>query len=462
MLGLIGASAALSDWWLYLIIAIVGVVCVLATVAQPLAGILGFVLLAPELSPYVQLNLPRGIPDLTLPRVGVALVAASVLLATMFAWRKLSPPIKVEKAMLAFLTLVYLDLYLRSSNFDSDVLIVFDELATPFLFFYLARSLFRTRIDARKFFYAMVVTGLIVGCHGVYQYATFGSIGSVNQLGTERTDTGHLENGRAAGPFVNSVEFGSSASLAFLWGAFLLLHDSRGLRRLALLPALGLLGLASVLSLTRSVWLGLLLAILTVAVLDRRWKTTILAGLLMTAAVSGIVVEMFPSDDSRVEDRATSMEPVYIRIVMYRAALSMVADRPFFGYGRGETTFVRERQRYLTSVGSIPADYGNMAGPPHNFYLFALLQWGFVGLAFYLSIFYLLIREALALHRGGSELSSALAVFFLAGTVLFLIQSMFVDIVALTFFTNAYFIGAGVFAGTAGLSEANRPASGRA
>jgi O-antigen ligase len=449
VLGLVGAAATLGGWWLYLAAGIVATACALVTIAQPLYGILGFVVLAPELSPYAQIPLPAGVPDLTFARAAISLVAGSVLLAVIFGLKRLAQPVAVEKAMAAFVGLVYLDLYVRSPSFESDALIVFDELATPFLFFYFTRMLFRTSEDARKFLGAMLLTGLVLSGHGIYQYAIFGSIGNANDQGLdERTDTGHLEKGRAAGPFVNSVEYGGVVSLAFLAGVLLFIHGSSALQRLALMPVVGLLAIAATLSLTRSVWLGLLVAILTIAALDRRWRTAILATLVAGSLLGAVAIELLPEDDSRLEDRALSTEPMYIRIVMYRAALAMVADRPVFGYGRGESRFVAGRQQYLTSVGTIPADFGNMAGPPHNVYLYTLLQWGTVGLTLYLTIFYLLLRSGLTTRReGGGELRADFAVVFVAATAMYMVQSMFADVVAFTFFTNVFFIGAGVFAG---------------
>jgi hypothetical protein len=454
-LGLTGASAALGGWWLYLTAAVLGIGAVLLTLAQPIHGLLGFIVLAPELSPYAQLNLPAGVPDLTFPRAAVGLVAAALLVGVLFATRRLRPLVAVEKVMLAFVILVYVDLYVRSPSFESDALIVFDEFATPFLFFYFARNLIRTSAALEKFAYAMVLTGLVLAFHGIFQYATYGSIGEEGAAVTEeRSDTGHVEKGRAAGPFINAVEFGGSVGFALVWGLFLFFYRTGGLQRLALLPLAGILGLAAVLSLTRAVWLGLLVGILTVAVFDRRYRVAILTG-VAAAGVIGVLVLGLVSDDSRMEERAFSTEPMYIRLVMYRAALSMIVERPVFGYGRGESTFVDERQRHLVSVGSIPADFGNMAGPPHNVYLFTLLQWGVVGLGLYLAIFYLLIRRAMSWRRAGKDdsLARACAAFSLAATAIYMIQAVFADVVAFTFLTNVYFLGAGAFEGVATAHE---------
>ena len=136
---------------------------------------------------------------------------------------------------------------------------------------------------------------------------------------------------------------------------------------------------------------------------------------------------------------------------MQRAALSMSVDSPLVGYGKGKRAFVRGRADHVSSVGSISADYGLEAGPPHNTFLFTQLQWGLFGLIPYVAIFYLLVVSCLEIRRlrpDGESIPHCMAAFFLATTALYVTQGMFMDVAELNFLTSLYFILGGYVEGT--------------
>jgi O-antigen ligase len=90
-----------------------------------------------------------------------------------------------------------------------------------------------------------------------------------------------------------------------------------------------------------------------------------------------------------------------------------------------------------------------MAGPPHNLYLFTLIQWGLVGLLPYIAVFVLLIRRALKVRRASPDemtFEYRFANFFLATTVVYMTGGLFADAAALPFLSTLYFIGAGILA----------------
>lgn len=445
--GVVGAIGVISGTWWILIAGVAGLIGSLLTLAKPVLGIFGLVVLGPEITSYARLSLPSGIPDLTVPRLAVGLVATSMLVSFHLGLRGLRPIIDVEKAMLGFIAVVYLDLFIRVGDVGSQSLELLDEFVAPFLLFYLTRNLFRARSEIKKFCYAMALSGVVLASHGAYQFATHSGGGQpMASASGGRSDTGHVETGRATGPFDNAAEYGCFVSFAFLWTLFLVLHESRGLERFALLIALGVIGMGALLSLGRAIWLALALAVLLIAWLERRWRFAIVVCCLAVVVVGAVGVVVVAPDQNRVEDRYGAMGPIYMRVVVYRAALTMFLEKPILGYGRGERTFVVERQDHLKPVFGIPAYWGNMLGPPHNSFLFTLVQWGLVGLVFYVSVIYFLLRRAWRVVTTLEEnsLERRLSVIFLATSVIFLTQAMFADSMMLLYLSMGYFIGAGV------------------
>ena len=458
--GIVGGMLVLRGQWKIVVAGSFGIVAVLVAIAHPLNTLIGWMVFAPELSPYAQLSLPSGLPDVTALRIGVGLVIGALAVQAVVAARALEPPGTAEKTMLFFTLVVMIDLLLRSGNLGSEGLIYLDEYGTPFLLYYAARNLFRGPNDRKKLLHAMAVLGLVLSLHGIYQYATHtGPSAQAIERG-DRVGLSHADSGRAAGPFFNAVEFGGVVGLAFCWTLLLSLFQSRPVRLVASLSLSAVMAVAIVLSLTRSVWIGWVLALVVVAILERRVRLAFASAFVLATTFAILAVAVLAPDMSRLEERVFSMEPIYTRLVMYRAALSMSLERPIAGYGRGEAAFIHERERYLEPVGNIPASAGLEAGPPHDVYLYILLQWGLLGLVPYLLIFAILIRRAMAVRvRSGSKgFEFCFATFFLATTMLYLIQGLFVDVVALPYFSTFYFIGAGALGSPGGRD--GRPTSG--
>lgn len=453
VIGLTVTVTVLSGSWRYLVVASLGIIFVLFTLVYPRLGLLLWLLLAPAESLYGGgISLPVGLPDITFPRVAALVVAVALVLQARLAGRRLAPIGAVEKVTVAFITVLLLDLFFRGRSFGREALITFDERAIPLLFFVATRNLCASRKDLKETCYVLAALGAYLALHGIYQYLGHSAASASQTMivgsGTpyESELKTHFAEGRAVGSFSNAAEYGSVVSLCFLWTLFLALHGSEGLRRLMLLAVLLPMGIAVILSLTRSVWLGFHVSLFLIAVLDRERRGKILLT-LAAATVVALVAVWSLSRTETIEERATSLAPIYSRLVMYKAALSMFVAKPVFGHGTGEATWLYTREKYLTSVGSIEAEWGNQPGPPHNVYLATMTQWGLAGLVPYLAIFLLVIHFAFDLRRRLAHqrcLSYHSAGFLVASTGLYMIQGMFVDVPALPYFGSAYFFIAGM------------------
>lgn len=161
----------------------------------------------------------------------------------------------------------------------------------------------------------------------------------------------------------------------------------------------------------------------------------------------------------------TTGDTISQRLVAYKVALMMSLAKPIFGYGRGQEPFSTGRTEYLSQIGSISAELGADIGPPHNQYLYMLVQYGAVGLVLYVSIFYVMFRSSLGFFRllkVQNKAQRQLLVSFWAVLACYLVQGVFVDIVAFPFLGALVFVFAGTVEGAHLRLRASSAAAARA
>jgi hypothetical protein len=450
-IGLVVTVAVLADAWLFLLMGVFGVVFVALAIAHPRAALLLWLLASPLANAYATVNLPGGIPDITLGRVAVSVVSVALLLRVMLRGYALAPFGALELAMLLLIAVMGADL-IRSASPTSDGMQGFDGPVTPVLFFLAARNLCGGGAHVRRAIGILVVVGCYLALHGGYQFVTFGrpnptapDIELVVHEGGERVNESHLSEGRAVGPFPSAAEYGSVAAIAFLGALFLTLYYTRGFIRVLSIAALPLIGAAVVMSSTRSAWLGAYLAVLLMAALDRRRK--LLVGAIGAATVAGLAAAMLIlPESSGLEERASALEPLRARLVMGRLGLTIAARQPLTGYGHGAPSRIAARKELYAS-GSRDAEFA--AGQFHNTFLTTLVEWGIVALVAYVAILTLIVKTALLLRRRLAhrpDLAFHFAAFVLGSTVVFVTQMLLVDTPPLLYLNGVYFFFAGVMA----------------
>jgi O-antigen ligase len=244
------------------------------------------------------------------------------------------------------------------------------------------------------------------------------------------------------------------ASMAFLGALFIALYQLRGVRRLLLFALLPLLGAAVVMSSTRSVWLGALFGVVVLAWLDRQRRALLLASIAAATLVAVLAVLVLPANE-QLEERASPLEPIRARLIMYNIGVRIAARRPLTGYGRGAPSRIAARKE-LQAIGDPNADLA--PGQFHNIFMMTLVEWGVVALVAYTAILVLIVRAAITLRRRLREsslgrdptasrdwaLSYHFAGFFLAVTVVFVVQGLFTDLTAFLYLNGLYFFLAGL------------------
>ncbi|WP_432520362.1 O-antigen ligase family protein [Kineococcus sp. SYSU DK006] len=259
--------------------------------------------------------------------------AGGVLLLALDPWawkqrRLLLRPVHV--AMVALLALATLSAAGHGTLLNTyGLFALLDRLLVPFVMFCLAPVVFARPAHRALLLKTLVLLGLYLGVTAVLETLKMWSLVFPSYIGDRSVG---IQFGRARGPFAASEAMGMACAACF-FAAALAVSRFRGAWRLlslvvALLSAGGVL-----MSLTRSVWVGLVLGALVVMITTpglRRYIPVALAGGAGAVAVALAVV---PGLQASVLERAGTSRSVLDRYNTNEAALRIVEQEPLTGVG---------------------------------------------------------------------------------------------------------------------------------
>ncbi|HEY6565636.1 MAG TPA: O-antigen ligase family protein, partial [Pirellulaceae bacterium] len=193
--------------------------------------------------------------------------------------------------------------------------------------------------------------------------------------------------GRARGPFLQSVRLGVflNAALAAIWIPLVWQRRGKQAGLVAGLMLSGAVVLGTILTYTRSIWLGLVLGIVLVVKLTfhQPFRRVVLYAMIAVAVLAMPLKDRFLNLDRELGSQET-LESSRMRAVFAYVSWLMFQDRPLAGFGFGH--FPHEKLPYLNDrdtelrLESI-RDYIH-----HNSYLSLLVELGGPGLAVYLMV----------------------------------------------------------------------------
>lgn len=262
----------------------------------------------------------------------------------------------VHGLMLAFVALATLSAMFAGTLAERDSLYALvDRVAMPFVLFAVAPVFLTARLQRMFFLRAMSLIGAYLAVIAVAQFSGASALVYPRYIAVARGSGAIAETFRAGGPFVSGEANGMA--LAICGSLALLLADvDRGGWRLWAATVGSMSLAASILSMTRSVWLGMALAAFLVALGERRlWRH--LPGLAVAgAAMLALGAALLPEVVASIAGRGATSRSLYDRANTNAAAMRAIEDQPLFGVGWGRfiqhgPDWVRQAQDYpLTSV----------------------------------------------------------------------------------------------------------------
>jgi N-acetylglucosaminyldiphosphoundecaprenol N-acetyl-beta-D-mannosaminyltransferase len=297
----------------------------------------------------------------------------------------------------------------------------------PATMFLVVRQIHVTRQECSRLLIGLILLGIYLAVTALLETAGQWSVVFPRYIADPLRG---IHFGRARGPELNSVSLGLYLTAAF-WCVWILLDRvERRWQQLALLVTMPLLAGGVFLTYTRSTWLGMAASGLLVAAIQipRRWRLPALGGagfvgLLLLAAswshLTGLVREGSAEESAHSVDQRTSF--AYVSWQMFR-------DYPVFGVGFGrfydcKLPYLSDRSQDFELESLRPLHH-------HNTLLSALTETGLVGLAAFLAVLLVWMRDAWSLVKQHGPLTwiHAQGVLMLAVMANYLCSALFHDL----------------------------------
>ena len=327
-------------------------------------------------------------------------------------WRRVYGVMAATAAYASFSALIT-----RSLTTSEGFFALLDRLGlVPFLLVLVAPVAFGTRRQRDLLLATLVFVGVYLGVTAIGEGLSIKALVHPSYISDPHVG---IHYGRARGPFAEAVADGlglyfcavASAIAAYQW---------RRLWARAIAGAVCLMCLVgTVFTLTRAVWVGVALATVIGMLCEPRLRRWLLAVIPLGALTVLFLLVAVPHLSTKATSRLDAEKPVWDRLNTDLAALRMVEERPFQGWGwqrflHSDTKFLRQSANYPLT--------GSKA-EVHNVFLSHLVELGLVGTALWLWAFWLAIVSPM-LRRGPPDIEPW-RVGLIAVTVMWLLAAMF-------------------------------------
>lgn len=207
------------------------------------------------------------------------------------------------------------------------------------------------------------------------------------------------------------------------YGILAFKSEVRGrMQRFVLLSSIFVATIAIPLSLTRTAIINLLAMVLASSLMRRSTKAAMKLSSLLGLALVSIVI-LVPNFTDRIIQRFSPTELSLYRegawagrIDLWRAALTVFAERPFTGVGAGNFAFVSPDHSYYAALIAATGEDGR-GGMAHNIFLSVMSETGLVGLILFGALLISAYASAWRLVKRGENLGYGLLIGLLAYTV---------------------------------------------
>lgn len=261
----------------------------------------------------------------------------------------------------------------------------YDDVRTFFLIYFLPWCLYllakNIRLDVqllKAMAYASIFHLTVLFLLAAYEYQTGSS------LYTKAHAWNDVGRGRIAGPFGSPIVFGVFVQVVFL---FIFLGYKYSLvPRFVLWGSALLAGTLTILTFTRSVWLGAFVTFIYIMYrTGQRPGTKIFRIAAFVGTVVAIVLALVATSPD-IQRRIAGEENANFRVVMAQSSLNMIADKPVTGWGAG--TFDEFSDRYLFDARGVYI----VEDTSHVTLLTILAELGIIGAALILAFVYINLR----------------------------------------------------------------------
>jgi len=372
-----------------LTVSIVGILIYLITIiANPLNGLLLWVVSNPLGDLYLSISLGASIPDLSPARFCVIFLCTLLLAQTAIQKRQLAPFTTTDVACILLMLGLGLSILNDYSQWQKAVQNVFDRYYVPLLVYFFAKNLVTQRRDVDKVLKAVLFFGIYAGLYAIYENQTRNILFFKGEAYfTQYEDSGlHVLRGLLD----RSDHFGALFSMVIPVNFYLYLKARTRTKKVLYAIALGILFVAIYFTYKRTAWIALMVNFFVIQWFYPQFRRLFLVLLLVSLVVLGATWNTV-SQSVVVTDRINSkLSTTKGRTDGWNAAIRLWAHQPLFGYGFGNYRAVAQK----TGVTDKALE---------NEHLSILFGTGLIGFVPYVTWFALILRDSIRLFREGQQ-----------------------------------------------------------
>ncbi len=386
------------------------------------------------------------LPDISLDRVIWITVFAVFFAEIAMRRRKILPITKIEMMMILFCIVCLISMVKAGTIYEEGQGLVLRSFlngyAIPFSIFFIGKNIVDNEQRIKRLFQFLLLIGIYLALTGIFEHFRFTSLVFPRYI--MDPDVG-IHFGRARGPFLQAEVNGTVLVMIFVVNVYFLIHKRWGISKVIYIIFTGLMVITMFFTYTRACWLGFILSILIVPLFYPRLRKIFLLCFFVIVIIAILNWDNVMSED-RTVGGVTAMDPVYARINLYAASLSMFLDRPILGFGFN--TFQNFSPDYFHKISGIPLMGVGLV--PHDTLAGILVELGLLGLITLLLIFFYVFRNSVKLYRSLYSkpfLGKGLVVTFWGLSIAFFVNMQFVEMRYFQFPNSLFFLVAGIIVG---------------
>ncbi len=400
--------------------------------ASPPAILILVVLVAPLAGfAHLDLRLAPGVPALSLVRLVSSFLLMLLLTQVRVGGRERLRLDAVDLVFMASIVGIGISLS-RSIELVRSAQVYFDSYFIPFLMYFLAKNIIRSRawLDGTKL--ALVAVGFYLSALIIHEYVTGqGFLVPEGDLATRYSE--HLS--RSVVLFGNSAFSGALMAVAFPVALTLLLDMPWSRMKLLLALALPVMGTGLFLTYTRAAWITAFVGLIVIQFFFPRLRRFVLI-LIPLVAILAVAFWGELASSPIISERVSSQGPVLGRFSLLELSIGFITEQPLWGIGF-------DNFRYVTRIWEM-TDIENT----HNSFVFILVSSGLVGLLPYLAGIVLVWREAIQGIRWlGKRGQARLFLPLLITLVSYLGNALVIDMVSAPYLNMVFFLTIGTHLG---------------
>ncbi|MBN1394356.1 MAG: O-antigen ligase family protein [Pirellulales bacterium] len=274
----------------------------------------------------------------------------------------------------------------------------------PAAMYWIARQMKHSERTTLALFGGLAVLGVYLAVTTLAEYFQAWWLVFPKYIAASAADPAAEFVGRGRGPLLNPIANGILLT-ACLGGAMMWWPRLRRPGQMALLAVVTLLAAALFYTLTRSVWMGGMLAVALAVALALPWNWRVpplifaLAAGMLFAATHWDNIVAFKRDKALAAEKTA--ESVELRPILARIAWNMFLDRPLLGCGYAQ--YAQEHENYVHDRSTQLLLERGRGYIPHNAALCLLTETGLVGLGLFAAMFFFWGLDAWRLWSGAER-----------------------------------------------------------